>query len=104
VEAFYRRAEKQDVFQHGYRPAIFKVLLGGRPTVADMYLSSVLFALFSFLQLVAAQNSTSGSATYTNPILDSVAADPWVTRDGDYYYLMFTNGANITLYRSQSLT
>lgn len=69
-----------------------------------MYLSSLLLALVSGLQLTVAQNSTSGSATYTNPVLDSVGADPWVTRDGGYYYLMFTNGANITLYRSQSLT
>ena len=71
---------------------------------ASMYFSNVLFALFAFLQLVAAQNSTTSSATYTNPVLNSVGADPWVTRDGEFYYLMFTNGVNITLYRSQSLT
>lgn len=53
--------------------------------------------------LTAAQASPS-SSTYTNPILDAVGADPWVTRNGDYYYLTFTNSDNITLYRSLSLT
>ena len=69
-----------------------------------MYITSVLLAALSCAQLVSAQNATSSNGTYTNPILDSVGADPWVTRYDGYYYLMFTNGANITLYRSQGLT
>lgn len=47
---------------------------------------------------------SSSNRTYTNPVLDSTGADPWVVRDGSYYYLMFTNNDNITMYRSKTLT
>ena len=69
-----------------------------------MHLTYLLLAAVSWVQLALAQDSTSSNGTFTNPILDSVGADPWVTRYDGYYYLMFTNGANITLYRSQGLT
>lgn len=69
-----------------------------------MHTVRALVALASLLHLVLAQNSTIDHATYTNPILDAVGADPWVIRYGDYYYLTFTNNANITLYRSRGLT
>ena len=38
-------------------------------------LNRVVPALFAFLQLAVAQ-SMSGNATYTNPIVDGVGADP----------------------------
>nr|POE78018.1 extracellular exo-alpha-(1->5)-l-arabinofuranosidase [Quercus suber] len=44
------------------------------------------------------------STTYSNPILDAVGADPWVTRHGGYYYMTYTTNDNITLLRSSTLT
>ncbi|KAF2720116.1 glycoside hydrolase family 43 protein [Polychaeton citri CBS 116435] len=53
--------------------------------------------------LVGAQNgSTSG--TYTNPILDTIGADPWVIRHDGWYYMTYTTATNITILRSQVLT
>lgn len=51
-------------------------------------------------------NGTTTPTSYTNPILDGVAADPWVIGplDDQFYYLLFTLTDNITLYRSKSLT
>lgn len=50
-------------------------------------------------------NGTSGGdATYTNPILNKVGADPWVIRHGDYYYMTYTTNTNITILRSDVLT
>ena len=69
-----------------------------------MHPTYLLLAAVSWIQFALAQKTTASDGTYTNPILDSVGADPWVTRYEGYYYLMFTNGANITLYRSQGLT
>jgi len=43
------------------------------------------------------------SSTYTNPILSS-GADPWVIRDGDYYYMTYTTNDNVTILRSSVLT
>ena len=48
--------------------------------------------------------SSADSATYTNPILKKVGADPWVVRDGDYYYMTYTTSDNVTLLRSSVLT
>jgi hypothetical protein len=46
-------------------------------------------ASFVSAQSLNATNGTTGSSasTYTNPILNEVGADPWVTRHGDYYYM-----------------
>lgn len=49
-------------------------------------------------------NSTNTTATYTNPILDDVGADPWVTHYGDYYYMTYTTNDNVTILRSSVLT
>ena len=50
-------------------------------------------------------NSTSSSSgTYENPVLTALGADPWVTQDGEYYFLTYTMNTNITLLRSKVLT
>ncbi|KAJ4341152.1 hypothetical protein N0V87_001890 [Didymella glomerata] len=49
-------------------------------------------------------NATNSSSTYTNPILNTVGADPWAFRYEDYYYMIYTNNVNITLQRSKVLT
>jgi beta-xylosidase len=68
-----------------------------------MNLSVVSFlALFaSLLPLTSAQNN---SATYTNPVLEKVGADPFILKDDGYYYLTYTTMTNITILRSTSLT
>ncbi|KAF1930239.1 glycoside hydrolase family 43 protein [Didymella exigua CBS 183.55] len=48
--------------------------------------------------------ATNSSSTFTNPVLDTVGADPWVFRHNDYYYMTYTNNENITLQRSKVLT
>lgn len=64
----------------------------------------------SVLSTAAAASSTPSStssshaATYTNPILNEVGADPWVIRNGDYYYMTYTTSDNVTLLRSSVLT
>jgi beta-xylosidase len=61
-----------------------------------------LLALFaSLLPLASAQNN---SATYTNPVLEKVGADPFILKDDGYYYLTYTTMTNITILRSTSLT
>lgn len=44
------------------------------------------------------------AATYTNPILDKIGADPWVIKHGNYYYMTYTTNDNITILRSTVLT
>ena len=65
-----------------------------------MWLSIV--PLLGTLALVPAQPNN--SATYTNPVLDAVGADPWVVRHGSYYYMAYTTATNITILRSSVLT
>lgn len=65
-----------------------------------MLFPTVAVLLLSILTLGNAQNNT---ATYTNPIVPT-GADPWMIRHDGYYYLLYTNGANITIYRSPTLT
>lgn len=61
-----------------------------------------LLALFAgLLPLASAQNN---SATYTNPVLNKVGADPFVLRDDGYYYMTYTTATNITILKSTSLT
>lgn len=43
---------------------------------------SLLTAVGGLCGLVAAKASYNNTATYTNPILDGVGADPWVIQDG----------------------
>lgn len=57
--------------------------------------------LGGLLGLASAQSNSSN--TYTNPIVPT-GADPWMTRYGGYYYLIYTTTENITLWRSQELT
>lgn len=46
---------------------------------------------------------TEVDSLFLNPILTS-GPDPWVFRKGDLYYLTFTTGSNITLYRTKSMS
>lgn len=68
-----------------------------------MYLSPLgLLTLFTgILPLTFAQNY---STTFTNPVLNSVGADPFVVKDGGFYYLTYTTATNITILKSTSLT
>ena len=66
-----------------------------------MVLSRFLSLLAGFFSVAVAQNY---SATYTNPVLNKVGADPFVLKDGGYYYMTYTTNANITILRSTSLT
>lgn len=61
-----------------------------------------LLTLFTgILPLTFAQNY---STTFTNPVLNSVGADPFVVKDGGFYYLTYTTATNITILKSTSLT
>jgi GH43 family beta-xylosidase len=66
-----------------------------------MAIVSVLTVLIAILGFSLAQSNT--SATYTNPILPT-GADPWMIRHGEYYYLTYTTGTNVTILRSPYLT
>ncbi|KAK1810520.1 hypothetical protein LTR12_015100 [Friedmanniomyces endolithicus] len=66
-----------------------------------MALLALLTLLVSFLTLGAAR--VNSSDTYTNPILPT-GADPWVIRNGDYYYMTYTTNDNVTILRSSILT
>jgi len=62
---------------------------------------SLLTLITALVSLVSAQNY---SNTYTNPVLNTVGADPFVAKDDGYYYLTYTTATNITILRSTSLT
>lgn len=64
-----------------------------------LFVTAILAGLFG---LVFAQPNN--SATYTNPILNGVGADPWVIRYEGYYYMTYTTSTNITILRSSILT
>lgn len=66
-----------------------------------MTLLSLLALMASAVPLALTQNH---SATFTNPVLSHVGADPFVAKDGGYYYLTYTTMTNITILRSTSLT
>jgi beta-xylosidase len=68
-----------------------------------MLATSLLTLFTSLLPLISAQNSSAG-ATFTNPVLNQVGADPFVAKDGGYYYLTYTTATNITILKSTSLT
>lgn len=82
-----------------------------------------LFTLVASLLLGLVSTQSNLSATYTNPIvpgtggklkttwissmderLTAPKADPWVTQWKGNYHMTFTNGANITILRSGTLT
>ncbi|KAK5037780.1 hypothetical protein LTS07_001247 [Exophiala sideris] len=70
----------------------------------DRYMTLLSVMLFSSISYGQTATSTAGGATYTNPILDSMGADPWVTRHDDYYYMTYSTNDNITILRSNILT
>ena len=78
--------------------------------LAEMRSSSIcnmLLRMCGLAAVAAAQytNSTGdGTATYTNPILNAVGADPWVTQYNGQYLMTYTTNDNITLLKSSSLT
>ena len=55
----------------------------------------LLIALFVITSPAAAQ-------TFTNPLLPS-GADPWIVRDGGFYYLTVTTAKNLTIRKAKSL-
>ncbi|KAF2742724.1 glycoside hydrolase family 43 protein [Sporormia fimetaria CBS 119925] len=69
-----------------------------------MRLLNLLHLLPAAALQVAPVTCQNNSSTYTNPILDTVGADPWVIRHGDYYYMTYTTNSDITLLRSRILT
>jgi len=52
----------------------------------------------------ASQTYSSSAATYTNPIYNQFGADPWVVKNGNYYYMTYTTNDNVTILRSSVLT
>lgn len=81
-------------------------------------MSKILFALFigPFLLLFSAcatdqtvehklpgQSDAEADSLFLNPILTS-GPDPWVFQTKDYYFLTFTTGINVTLYRSSKIS
>ncbi|KAF2753756.1 alpha-N-arab-like proteininofuranosidase [Pseudovirgaria hyperparasitica] len=65
-----------------------------------------LIATFASLAAMAVTQTPpmGNNATYMNPILDREAADPWVIRYDDWYYMIFSTNDNIVLHRSRILT
>ncbi|HEX7064506.1 MAG TPA: glycoside hydrolase family 43 protein [Bacillales bacterium] len=50
------------------------------------------------------KGGNSGMKTFTNPIVTfSDTPDPWIIHKDGYYYLTFTTGANINVWKSKSL-
>lgn len=52
----------------------------------------------------ASQTYSSSAATYTNPVYNKFGADPWVIKDGNYYYMTYSTNDNVTILRSNTLT
>ncbi|KAI1621947.1 glycosyl hydrolase [Exophiala viscosa] len=72
--------------------------------VMNRYITLTSVLLFTSLSFGQTTTSTAGPPTYTNPILNGVGADPWVTRHEDYYYMTYSTNDNITILRSSVLT
>ncbi|KAL2416610.1 hypothetical protein ABEF95_006145 [Exophiala dermatitidis] len=74
------------------------------PTTTSIY--ALLISILTYCAVSFAQTSTAtaNAATYKNPILNSVGADPWVIRHEGYYYMTYTTNDNITILRSSVLT
>lgn len=67
-----------------------------------MHFTTLLSGLFGTASLISAQ--TSNGSTFTNPILHSFGADPWVIRHDNYYYMTYSTNDNVTILRSATLT
>lgn len=67
-----------------------------------MRFSTLLSGLLATSPLILAQSSN--GSTFTNPILNSFGADPWVIRHENYYYMTYTTNDNVTILRSSTLT
>ncbi|KAI5364158.1 putative glycoside hydrolase, family 43 [Septoria linicola] len=67
-----------------------------------MSMTCVLTLLVGLFNLATARSNSSN--TYTNPIVPTVGADPWMIRHDNYYYMTYTTNSNITILRSSSLT
>jgi GH43 family beta-xylosidase len=52
--------------------------------------------------LVSGLGCLLGSETYTNPIIGN-GADPWIVYQGGYYYLTYTTGSSVQIYRATRL-
>ncbi|KAF2727193.1 alpha-N-arab-like proteininofuranosidase [Polyplosphaeria fusca] len=59
-------------------------------------LAPLLFAVLGLCQY----NQT----TFSNPVLDTVGADPWVILHNGWYYMTYTTNVDVTLLRSKRLT
>ena len=92
-----------------HRPQSFHLLIYSylfRQDTGVMIMKCVLLLAATAIQLVSAQlapreNSSDG---YTNPVLSTVGADPWVTQCDGWYYMTYTTNDNITMLRSKRLT
>ncbi|HEX6927084.1 MAG TPA: glycoside hydrolase family 43 protein [Longimicrobiaceae bacterium] len=58
------------------------------------------------LAVLLAQGTASplGAQTFTNPLISTPAADPWVIRHDGWYYFTSTGGDEISIRRSRTLT
>jgi hypothetical protein len=86
-----------------FSPLLYSAPNFPQDITGNMNITAVgLLALFTgLLPLASAQNN---SATYTNPVLETVGADPFILKDNGYYYLTYTTATNITILRSTSMT
>ena len=62
-----------------------------------------LLLLLALVSVTWCQNHSS-PITFTNPILKTQGADPWVIRHDGWYYMTLSTGTAITLLRSTLLT
>ena len=62
----------------------------------------ILIALFLAVIGFIPEGQSFGSETFTNPIIGD-GADPWVVYQAGYYYLTYTTGSSIEIYRATRL-
>lgn len=60
------------------------------------YLASIIMRWLAVGVLAFGANAGSAAEWFSNPLLDS-GADPWVTRDGKFYYYTQTLGNRIEM-------
>lgn len=70
----------------------FRFWVFGSCRAADMKLLALIFVALSAV----------AQTTFTNPILPG-GPDPWIVRDGGYYYLTVTTGSNLAIRKANSL-
>lgn len=74
------------------------------------YVSSTLFFVLNaaslpsmkLLAFLLVTFSVCAQTTFTNPLLPS-GADPWIAREGGFYYLMVTTGTDLVIRKARSL-